>query len=285
MMIPEGYEPMAVRQQYQQDVDALLARRHDNGADFWATPDGRLSKGSPFTTLACAHMLADLGVDTTDTVLKGAAELIFGALREDGRFRVAPEGAIYPCHTINCARTLCYLGHAGDPRLSRTFEHLLESTHDHGGWQCRKFSYGRGPETEYANPGPTLAALDVFRLADTHVGTKPLDQAIDFLLDHWTTRLPLGPCHYGIGTLFMQVTYPFSSYNLFFYVYVLSFYERARRDPRFQDALRTLEATMRDGQIIVQRPHHKLESFAFCREGQPSELATERYLEIERSLA
>jgi hypothetical protein len=47
-------------------------------------------------------------------------------------------------------------------------------------------------------------------------------------LQHWVVKRPLGPCHFGIGTLFMQVEYPFLRYNLFSYVYVLSFYERAK---------------------------------------------------------
>jgi hypothetical protein len=66
-----------------------------------------------------------------------------------------------------------------------------------------------------------------------------LDRAVDLLLEHWTTRAPLGPCHYGIGTLFLQVEYPFRTYNLFFWVYVLSFSPRARADPRFAEALAT----------------------------------------------
>lgn len=45
---------MAVAPQYQADVESILAARHDNGADFWATPDGRLSKGGPFSTLTGA---------------------------------------------------------------------------------------------------------------------------------------------------------------------------------------------------------------------------------------
>lgn len=275
---------MAVRAQYQSDVDAILARRHDNGADYWATPEGSLIKGSPFTTLDCALMLSDLGLDTTEPVLAGVADLIFGALREDGRFRLSPQGAIYPCHTINAVRALCHLGFAADARLATTIAHLLQTPHVDGGWRCRKFSYGRGPETEFSNPGPTLAALDVFRLAGLNDPAGALDGAVELLLAHWTTRLPLGPCHFGIGTLFMQVAYPFSSYNLFFYVYVLSFYDKAKRDPRFLAALAALKATLADGRVVVQRPHHQLASFAFCKRGEPSALATERYLEIRRNL-
>lgn len=41
---------MAVEEQYLSDVEAILSHRYDNGADFWATPDKRLLKGSPFST-------------------------------------------------------------------------------------------------------------------------------------------------------------------------------------------------------------------------------------------
>ena len=60
---------MAVSAQYQADVNALLAMRHDNGADLWATPDKRLMKGSPFTTLESALLLLELGMPPSDPLL------------------------------------------------------------------------------------------------------------------------------------------------------------------------------------------------------------------------
>lgn len=270
--------------QYQSDIQAILAKRYDNGADYWTTPDRRLIKGSPFTTLDCAYMLTELGMDRAEPILKETADLIFSTWREDGRFKLSPQGAILPCQTINAARTLCYLGYASDPRLQKTFDHLLGIAHSDGGWRCNKFSFGRGPETEFSNPGPTLAALDAFRFTDYINKNKSLDKAVEFLLDHWTTRQPLGPCHYGIGTLFMQVAYPFSTYNLFFYVYVLSFYDRAKKDERFLDALGVLESKLTNGRVVVERTNPKLAAFAFCKKGKPSDLATERYRELLRNL-
>lgn len=273
---------MAIMTQYQADVEAILAKRHDNGADYWTTPDRRLIKGSPFTTLDCTYMLLELGMDRSEPILEETADLILSTWRADGRFKLSPQGAIYPCHTINAARTLCYLGHASDSRLKRTFEHLLEIQHCDGGWRCKKFSFGRGPETEFSNPGPTLAALDAFRFTP---GTNDaLDRAVDFLLGHWDKRIPLGPCHYGIGTLFMQVAYPFITYNLFFYVYVLSFYDKARKDRRFLEALGVLESKLINDKIIVERPNPKLARFVFCEKGETSDLGTERYHEILKNL-
>jgi len=275
---------MAVPRQYRADVQAILARRHDNGGDLWATPDGRLGVGSPFSTLECALMISELGMDPSEPVLKKTSELILGSWREDGRLKLAPKGAIYPCHTAGAAAVLCRLGHTSDIRLTKTFDHLLEIQYSDGGWRCNTYKFGRGPETTFSNPGPTLVALDAFRFTDLLNRDIRLDKAVKFLLDHWVTRKPLGPCHYGIGALFMKVEYPFFRYNLFYYVYVLSFYNVAKRDLRFRDALRALESKLVDGKIVVENPSRKLAGFLFCKKGEPSELATRRYHEILRNL-
>lgn len=276
---------MAISDRLQSDADAVLAKRYDNGADCWATPDKRLIKGSPFTTLESALLLLELGMKPSHPLLQDVAGLIFSGWREDGRFRLSPDGAIYPCHTINAANVLCHLGYAADERLQKTFQHLFETQYGDGGWRCNKFSFGRGPETEYSNPGPALTALNAFRFTK-HLNQEPsLDKAVEFLLDHWVIRKPIGPCHYGIGTLFMQVEYPFGNYNLFVYVYVLSFYNRAKKDARFLEALSILESKMAEGKIVVERVNRKLADLSFCQKGKQSDLGTERYLELKRNLS
>lgn len=269
---------------YQGDMDAILSHRQDNGADYWATPDGRIMKGSPFTTLYSILMLLELGVEPTDPVLQEAGDLVWRALQGDGRFKIAPSGGILPCHTIHCAQALCHLGYAQDARLQATFAHLLDTVYTDGGWRCNKFSFGRGPWTEYSNPGPTLTALDAFRFTPFAGREKALDKTVEFLLEHWEIRHPIGPCQYGIGTLFMQPEYPLGGYNLFTYVYVLSFYPRAKKDSRFLEALAALQSHLQEGQLVVQRVNPKLAKFAFCRKGQPSPLATRRYREILANL-
>lgn len=262
------------------DINGILSHRMDNGADYWATPDGKIMKGSPFTTLYSMLMLLELGLASSEPVLQGAAALVFDAQQPDGRFKVAPGGGIYPCHTIHCTQALCHMGYGEDPRIQKTILHLLETAHTDGGWRCNKFSFGRGPETDFSNPGPTLVALDVFRhtpLLNTHPG---LDRAVEFLLEHWTIRRPIGPCHYGIGTLFMQPEYPLGGYNLFTYVHVLSFYRHAMQDSRFLEALAALESNLVENQMVVRRVNPKLAGYHFCRKNHPSDLATRRYQEI-----
>lgn len=275
---------MNVENQYLSDIEEILSHRYDNGADYWATPDKRLMKGSPFTTLDSVLYLLELGIKPTDTLLKECADLIFSTWREDGRFKLYPKGGIYPCHTANAVNALCHMGYASDVRIQKTFQYFLDTQYTDGGWRCNKFSFGRGPETEYSNPLPTLNILDAFRFSDYLNKEPKLDKAVDFLLEHWTIRKPIGPCHYGIGTLFMQVEYPFRNYNLFLYVYVLSFYNRAKKDKRFIEALKILESKMLDSQIVVERVVPKLSKLSFCKKGKPSALATTHYHEILENL-
>ncbi len=265
------------------DIEAIITKRYDNGGDYWTTPDRRICKGGAFSTVESLLMLSELG-KTSSPIIKDATDLIFSLWREDGRFQIAPKGAMYPCHTANVARVLCRLGYAQDKRLVKTFEYLLEIQHDDGGWRCNTYKFGRGPETAFSNPGATLLALDAFRFTPYLNKVACLDKAVETLMDHWEIRKPLGPCQYGIGKLFMMVEYPFSRYNLFYYVYVLSFYEKAKTDKRFLDALKVLKSKTVNGRIIVENPNRKLSAFKFCKKGAPSELATMRYNEILNNL-
>ena len=164
--------------------------------------------------------------------------------------------------------------------------YFIDTVHETGGWRCQFTKFGKGPETECANPGATLFVLDALRYVEGPNAGPEIDRAVESLLDHWEIRKPIGPCHYGIGTLFNQVEYPFLRYNLFFYVYVLSFYDRAKDDERFRDALLALEAKLDDaGHIVVERPHRALKGLGFCEKGKPSALATVRYKEIADNLA
>ena len=275
---------MAVPQAYREDLEALLARRHDQGADHWATPDGRWGKGSPFSTYDCMLSLVELGVPRSDPVLRGAAEVVLGLWEEDGRIRPAPKATTYPCHTANGARVAARAGLARDRRMRRTYEHLLEHQQEDGGWRCSTVKPGKSKRTDASNPGVTLAALDAFRFTPAAGADERLDAGVAFLLDHWRTRKPLGPCHFGIGTLFKQIEYPFLRYNVFHYAYVLSFYPAAHGTRAFDEVLALLESKLDGGGLVVENPNRRLAKLAFCRKGEVSERATRRYRELLRNL-
>ena len=78
----------------------------------------------------------------------------------------------------------------------------------------------------------------------------------------------------------MQIQYPFRGYSHFYYVYVLSFYNIAKNDERFLEALEMLRQKTVNGKIYVERAVPKLAGLNFCKKGEISELATKRYEEI-----
>ncbi|MFQ5528427.1 MAG: hypothetical protein ACE5GX_19510 [Thermoanaerobaculia bacterium] len=138
---------------------------------------------------------------STHEAVKGAVSQVLAAGRDDGRYRVTT-GTIYPCHTAYAARVLCRFGYARDRRMQRTFAHLLDSQHDDGGWRCNTIRLGRSPDTDASNPGVTLHVLDAFRFAASRNSEAALDRAVESLLNHWEVRRPVGPCRFGIGSLF-----------------------------------------------------------------------------------
>jgi hypothetical protein len=273
-----------MKQEYASDLENILATQNINGGEFWSTSDGGLAKGVPFSTLETGIMLNEIGLDSHRKEIAGIVDLIFKNIREDGRIRVYPSGTIYPCQTANAARTLCYSGFAQDPRLAQTYRYFLETQQEDGGWRCNASKYGNGPETKFSNPGPTLTVLDVFRFTEHLNSNAQLDKAVEFLLHHWETRLPLGPCHYGIGSLFMKIEFPMVRYNIFHYVYTLSFYDKAKKDPRFLEALNAIAEKMDHGKIVVESTNKKLAKLDFCKLNEPNMLATARYEEILKNL-
>ncbi len=267
------------------DIDAILARRRANGGDFWATPDGRIYVGSPFSTLASLGMLHELSLDASHEAVRGALNLVLAAWRDDGQIRLAPKAPLYPCYTAEAARVLCRFGYADDLRVQLTAAYFLEGAHDSGGWRCNFTRFGRGPETRCSNPGATLFVLDVLRWTGHEDAGVAVERAVESLLAHWESRVRCGPCHYGIGRRFMQVEYPFLRYNLFYYVYVLSFFPFVRADVRFAEAVELLASkTDAEDRMLVEQPHRGLKGLNFCRRGEPSALATVRYREILTNL-
>jgi len=275
---------MNFRQQYKSDIEFLKSKRNHLGGDFWTTEDNRIGKGSPFSARDVAIMLTALGFTQKDEEIRGLAEKVFNTLRPDGKFKIAPSGAIYPCHTITALRVLCYMGYSRDERLQSTFDHLFDIQHEDGGWRCNRAKMGKSPDMDLSNPGVTLEALDAYRFTTFLNSDDRLDRAVESLLRHWEIKRPLGPCHFGIGTLFMQTEFPFLRYNLFYYCHTLSFYNSAKHDSRFTEAVAALDQKVKDGKLVVENPNRRLAKLNFCKKGEPSDLATIRYKALKDRL-
>ncbi|MCG8469536.1 MAG: prenyltransferase [Gemmatimonadetes bacterium] len=269
------------------DVDVVLSHRFDNGADFWAGPGPKIYVGNPFSTVGSLLILHELEVDEEHEAVAGALDLVLSACREDGRIRLGPKTPMYPCYSAEAARAAARFGLAEHPSLRNTADYFAAQIHEDGGWRCSFSRFGRGPETECSNPGATLNALDFLRhYPEYRVGNPVADGAVETLLAHWTTRAPAGPCHWGIGTKFLQVEYPFLRYNIFYFVYVLSFFPVAASDPRFREAYGELCAKVdADGSLVSENPHRRLGRLELCRRGRPSEAASRRLAEIRERIA
>jgi hypothetical protein len=275
---------MIQKEKYKNDIAFILSKKHINGADLWAGEDNNIGKGTPFSTRDVALILVELGFSKKDLIIKDLANLIFEHQHPDGRFKISRSGAIYPCHTIGCLRVLCYLGYAKDKRLKKTFTYLLSTQEEDGGWLCNKYSFGRGPETKHSNPGPTLEALDAFRFIDTSDAKQQINKAVEFLLWHWQEKKPIGPCLFGMGTLFNKTEFPFFRYNIFYYTYVLSFYKKAISDKRFKEAYQLLESKTENKKMVVENPNRQLAKMDICFKGRSSDAATKRFNEIKKKL-
>ena len=54
---------MSPQAPYSADTEAILSHIHGNGGGLWTTPDRRLLKGGPFSTVECVRYLLELGMD------------------------------------------------------------------------------------------------------------------------------------------------------------------------------------------------------------------------------
>ena len=127
---------------------------------------------------------------------------------------------------------------------------------------------GKSPETDASNSGTTLYALDAFRFSKARIDAGA---AVGFLLAHWDSRAPLGPCTFGLGSRFLKLEYPFLRYNLFFYVHTLAQYPTALETPRAKEV---------DGRLAVETPHRAWKSFPFGAKGAQHSALDARWAEI-----
>lgn len=272
---------MALYLNINDQFNRLLSVRSSNGSDFWATPDEKLGIERPISTLTALMIMSELRVLKDNEALQDAAELVMSAVKSDGRVTISPKGSVYPCHTALSAAALCRNSFCKDERTKLILRYLATDRHTDGGWRCKKFLYGKGPETELSNPGVTLIALDAFRCARLERELLEFDDAVETLLDHWVIRSPVGPCHFGIGKQFMQLEFPLYRYNIFYFVYVLSFFKKAVRDERFKEALDVLRSKLdQEGNIIIEKTKPQLQKLGIYKAGALCNEANERFKEI-----
>lgn len=268
------------------DIEAILEKRDQNGGQFWSREDGGIHAPHGSSTMDTMEVLGELGANTTSyPIIADAIDFLFEYQTPDGSFKYSKTSSKLPCMTARILVALGRLGVAKDKRAKKSYQQLLDTQWSDGGWRCNTVKLGKSIETDASNPGTTLYVLDAFRFRDNTPKEKHrFNKGIDFLLGHWDTRLPLGPCTFGIGSRFFQIEFPFLRYNLFYYVYVLSFYDHAVKDNRFQEAYQKIVFKTKNGKILPENPHKAWRKYSFAKKGEVSALATDRWKEIESNL-
>lgn len=264
------------------EINALIARQHENGGPFWSRVDGNIHAPAGFCTIDVLHAIGQLGGSAAgNPVLKDALSFLETYQNDDGSFRYTDKQSKLPCITANVLCVFGRLGASDWPGLDAAYEWLRSNQASDGGWRCATTKLGKSPETDASNPGTTLWVLDacLFRKHSKKVKAQ-LNQGVDFLLDHWDSRKPLGPCTFGIGSRFLKTEFPFRRYNLFYYVFVLSQYDRAIRDHRFRQAFAALKRQAKGNGLRITAPHKAWKDSILAPETGPSRPATKYWEDI-----
>lgn len=267
-------------------IEKILQRQQDNGGLFWSRADGNIHAPLGLSTIDTLFVLGEIGYSMSDhSQIADAVDFIFSYQTNDGCFKYAPKSSKLPCLTARIIAGLGRLGLKNDTRAEKSYQWMLDAQWNDGGWRCATVKLGKSPLTDASNPGTTLYVLDAFRFRDNSAeDLDRLNKGVDFLLQHWEIRQPIGPCRFGIGSTFMKIEYPFLRYNLFYYVYVLSFYDTAKSDQRFKNAYNTLKDKVIDDKLVPENPHKAWSEFDFAQKGQISEIGTNRWIEIMNNL-
>jgi hypothetical protein len=264
------------------EIRDIISSSGINGGNFWSRNDGDIHAPAGFSTIDVLNTLGEIGfkAENSKEVLK-AIDFVFSYQDENGCFKYSSKSAKLPCITARILTALGRLEYANGNKVEKCHQYFLETQQIDGGWRCATVKTGKSTMTDASNPGTTLYVLDAFRFRNnSKKDVAKLDKAVLFLLEHWETRTPLGPCEFGIGSRFLSIEYPFLRYNLFYYVYILSKYKIAHNDQRFKEALETLVKKSKDLKIYPESPHKAWSKYGFARKNEYSEPATKRFLEI-----
>ncbi len=267
-------------------IEKILQRQNDNGGQFWSRIDGDIHAPHGYSTIDTLNVLGELGATHQDyQIILKAIEFVLTYQTLDGSFKYSKTSSKLPCMTARILSATGRLDFPIDERIEKSYQQLLETQWADGGWRCNTVKLGKSPLTDASNPGTTLYVLDAFRFRDNSLkDTKQLEKGVDFLLQHWEVKEPVGPCTFGIGSRFMKIEYPFLRYNLFYYVYILSFFDTAKNDERFLEAFELLKSKTKDNMLIPENPHRAWNKFEFAKRGQISKIGTKRWLEIKDNI-
>lgn len=264
------------------EIASILTTSEINGGKYWSRKDGDIHAPHGFSTIDVLNTLGEIGLKYNESkLIQETIDFILSYLDDNGCFKYSPKSSKLPCITARILTAFGKLKYPIDEKIKKCYRNLLETQNDDGGWRCATVKIGKSPGTDASNPGTTLYVLDAFRFrSNSKIEKNKLDNGIQFLLRHWETRKPLGPCNFGIGSRFLSIEFPFLRYNLFYYVFVLSFFKSAQKDERFIDAKNALIERSKNNEIYPETPHKAWNKYSFSQKNKKSEIATKLFLEV-----
>lgn len=259
----------------------LLDLKTINGGSIWDRHDGSIYNPIGFSTMDMLSVIGDMKIDySKDEVVNEAIRKVISYFdKKSMMFKFSERSSKLPCITAKILSTISKLDYTF-PEKEDCYLNFLDSQQVDGGWRCATVKLGKAPETDSSNPGTTLYVLDAFRFRNnSSEDNTQLEKGVEFLLNHWVTKKPLGPCEFGIGTTFMKTEYPFIRYNIFYYAYVLSFYGKAINDRRYKEIIEILKTKESDAGIKIENPHKNWKKVLY-NESRECYLANQKYSEL-----
>jgi hypothetical protein len=276
---PEGEDALEARAELPRDssVRLLLERRNRQG--YWGTPDD-IFKWWPRkdTTFWVLGVLADFGLSFRDCGIGRACQYVFGTQLDCGAFGLRPPPTAYDCFTGVLASALARLGYAGDERLERAYEWLLERQRTDGGFWCKNTAQPGGRREH--EPSCALASLWVLSALTAHpvlTDGEACSKCAMFLLRCWDNR---GRIKYAghdsqIGSGWEKLKYPFTDYRILHYLDTLSRVASVRNDARMTEMAGLLTSKRdADGRFRPESIHKAWSDFDFGQKKRPSRWLT-----------
>lgn len=163
-----------------------------------------------------------------------------------------PEFSCMLCDSPTLLHALLSFGLTENEQVRKAIEHLKLLIRENG-WPCAgshpKF---RGPGRKadhcpYANLISLKALSKVPQLSDSNVCKR----GIEAKLNHWMNRKGRKIYMFGIGTNFKKLKYPNICYAILYVVDVLSFFEYARKDERFNEMLAIINSQQQENSGFI----------------------------------
>jgi hypothetical protein len=212
------------------------------------------SASQPFHKL---EFIADLGMNINDPAVRKIVDQVMKHPSEQGPFQLPAnipmhfggsgrdEWAWALCDAPVMVSSLIQLGMKDDPRVQTAIEYLNDLVRNNG-WPCvvsPELGKFRGPgRKDDPCPYATLVMLKVLAHVPELREGRSARIGVETLLSLWDKSGERHPYMFFMGTDFRKLKAPLFWYDILHVLDVLSHFEWARKDRRFKQMLRAVEA-------------------------------------------